>query len=488
MGLKLIFTCFLLVGSLVTFGQPASFYKVFSGTGYDKGEGLTQLEDSSYLITGSTSSFSEGPSQMLLLNIDKNGDYIWSNAYGGEEYEEGKRVFSIPNYGHYIVGTSNSGTSHDFDAYVVFTDSYGVQQWDKFIDYGAWERVHNAMMFPDSSIVVVGETDSTENGNTDFYMFRMKYDGTVLWTKKWGSSGNDVVKGITAITDTSFAICGTKYIEDSLLNKSYVGTFYLDGTTVWEKYFGEKGSSELNDIHNYSTVLMTVGQLMDVGDVNWQYHRLNVLMNGDLFTEENFQGGGSTRYSAFIQYTATDKLFVLRQIADPNFPSFPEGEDVILSRYGTYFSWENYDRTYSNIGQDQANQIIATKDGMAAFVGFHSYYAGGGNSLFIVKIGDDTNYPANSTSPQIFDLVSVFENQNLLEASAFPNPFNNELKLRLPDNCIAEVEIYNEMGQLIRSFTQENNLVSIATEDLSNGVYFLRISSDLGNASIKVVK
>lgn len=473
---------------MISLGQPASFYKVFSGTGYDKAEGLTQLEDSSYLITGSSSSFSDGPSQTFLLNIDKNGEYLWSNAYGGEEYEEGKRVFSIPNYGHYIIGTSNSGISHDFDAYVVFTDPAGVQQWEQFFDYGAWERVHNALMFPDSSIVVIGETDSTETGNTDFYMFRMKHDGTVLWTKKWGSSGNDVLKGITAITNTSFAICGTKYIEDSLLNKSYVGTFNLDGTTVWEKIFGEKGSSELNDIHHYNTVLMTVGQLKDIDDENWQYHRLNVLMNGDLFTEENFQGGGSSRFGAFIQYTSTNKLFVLRQLEDPDFPTYADGEDVVLSRYSAFFSWENYDRTYSNLGQDQANQIIATKDGMAAFVGFHSYYAGGGNCLFIVKIGDDSNYPYNSTSPQIYDLVSVLENKNLLEVSAFPNPFNSELKLRLPDNCRAEVKIYNEFGQLIRSFTQENNLVSIATDDLSNGVYFLEVSSDLGNASIKVVK
>ena len=79
--------------TVVGFSQPASFYKVFSGNGYDEAQGLTQLVDSSYLITGSSSSFENAPNQAFLMNLDKQGNYLWSKSYGGSEFEEGKTRF-----------------------------------------------------------------------------------------------------------------------------------------------------------------------------------------------------------------------------------------------------------------------------------------------------------------------------------------------------------------------------------------------------------
>ena len=54
---RLIVLIFSVVCSCTAFSQSSSFYKVFSGNGYDAAQGLTQLPDSSYLLTGSSSSF-----------------------------------------------------------------------------------------------------------------------------------------------------------------------------------------------------------------------------------------------------------------------------------------------------------------------------------------------------------------------------------------------------------------------------------------------
>ena len=104
----LLLPAFLL--TLTCLGQPG-FYKVYSGTGYDRGEGVAQLPDSGYVVTGTSSSFDEAPSQAFLLRIDKLGNYVWSQAYGGPEFEEGKRVLPVPGHGYYVVGTSSSGAS-----------------------------------------------------------------------------------------------------------------------------------------------------------------------------------------------------------------------------------------------------------------------------------------------------------------------------------------------------------------------------------------
>ena len=47
-----------------------SFYKVYSGNGYDRAHGIAQLPDSSYIVTGTSSSFQNAPSQAFLLKLD----------------------------------------------------------------------------------------------------------------------------------------------------------------------------------------------------------------------------------------------------------------------------------------------------------------------------------------------------------------------------------------------------------------------------------
>ena len=67
-NLKVVFLSILC--SAFTLSSQVSFYKYFSGTGYDTGQGLAQLEDSSYIVTGLSGSFGED-SEAFLLKLSK---------------------------------------------------------------------------------------------------------------------------------------------------------------------------------------------------------------------------------------------------------------------------------------------------------------------------------------------------------------------------------------------------------------------------------
>jgi hypothetical protein len=56
--IKAIFLFFFLIPFMVS--SQTEFYKIYTNNGYDFGQGIVQLEDSSYVITGSSSSFVEG--------------------------------------------------------------------------------------------------------------------------------------------------------------------------------------------------------------------------------------------------------------------------------------------------------------------------------------------------------------------------------------------------------------------------------------------
>ncbi|MFM7637573.1 MAG: hypothetical protein ACKO5W_06875, partial [Crocinitomicaceae bacterium] len=65
--LAILIFCF----GATSFAQT-SFYRLYSGSGNDKGEDVVQLEDSSYVIVGSSSSWDDNQAAFM-LHVDSIG-------------------------------------------------------------------------------------------------------------------------------------------------------------------------------------------------------------------------------------------------------------------------------------------------------------------------------------------------------------------------------------------------------------------------------
>ena len=83
-----------------------SFFRNYSDDSYDFGQGIVQLEDSSYVIAGTSGSFI-GNGQAFLMKVDSLGVRKWSNHFGGVESEWGRRVLYKQNFGFFLCGHSN---------------------------------------------------------------------------------------------------------------------------------------------------------------------------------------------------------------------------------------------------------------------------------------------------------------------------------------------------------------------------------------------
>ena len=113
--MKIVFVLFPVLAS-----AQISFYRNYSDNSYDFGQGVVQLEDSSYVITGTSGSFT-GHGQAFLMLVDSVGNRKWSNHFGGSENEWGRRVLHQDNFGYFVCGHSNSFGSGDYDFYLVKT-------------------------------------------------------------------------------------------------------------------------------------------------------------------------------------------------------------------------------------------------------------------------------------------------------------------------------------------------------------------------------
>jgi hypothetical protein len=78
--------------------------KTYGGTENDYGLAVRHTADDCYIITGQTSSFGSGLSNLCLIKADANGDTIWTRVWGGNWSEIGISVEQTPDCGYIITG------------------------------------------------------------------------------------------------------------------------------------------------------------------------------------------------------------------------------------------------------------------------------------------------------------------------------------------------------------------------------------------------
>jgi len=75
-------------------------------------------------------------------------------------------------------------------------------------------------------------------------------------------------------------------------------------------------------------------------------------------------------------------------------------------------------------------------------------------------------------------LVVKFPETPEIEASLFPNPFEDELLVNIRLDADIEMRVYTAIGQLIYTVKPETEEMSIQTNDWHTGIYFVSFSAN----------
>ena len=86
------------------------------------------------------------------------------------------------------------------------------------------------------------------------------------------------------------------------------------------------------------------------------------------------------------------------------------------------------------------------------------------------------------------DFVLSDNNLFLEKINIFPNPANGFWNVSSKDATIIKVEIYNIQGQLVLSTQPKSNFEKISSEGFISGMYLLKVTTEKGNKTFKVLK
>ena len=459
------------------------FYKLYSGSGFDKGEDVLALPDSSFLVAGSSGSWEEN-AQGFLMKIDQNGAYQWSQAYGAQETEEIKRVFHRPGVGYYLAGMSNSWSSGDYDPMLVFTDLNGNQQWIKTYQHPSWERIHDGVQTIDSGFVLVGERQAMLAGSADVLLLRLDQFGDTLWTKTIGTAGDDRAYSILRTLDSSYIVGGEWYVADSSCAKGFVCKISDAGQLMWFDTLGNNsGPYAVLDLTLTPFGYQFAGYHIISNDNHDKFSGM-IAIDGSITAQNAPIDGAMISNDIIQQITYVQQLDACAQgIQVQNQGTYPESFDLNIgygdALFGYWLGWPVC--AILNQGYDYCGNIKPTLDGGFVAVGMNSVIVdgqnqlNGGSNVFVLKVnGDGSAYVQTDTvftTNQLVGLKPAFEGSKVL---LFPNPVSTDLMVDWPGNEAKSIELYNAQGVLLLKET------AVAPYDIpmttfANGLYLLKL-------------
>ncbi len=185
--------------------------KTYGGKGNDNGWAVRQTDDGGFIILGFTDSFGNGGMDVYLVKTDPEGDVIWTKTFGSEKDEFGWDIRTTQDNGFIIAAQTNGYGNGDIDAYLIKTDSLGIEEWSNTFGGKKVDRIFSVQPTHDGGFIAGGITYSYDNvgpNDRDGYLIKTDFSGKQEWYKTFGKNNYDVVHSVDLTNDGGFILTG----------------------------------------------------------------------------------------------------------------------------------------------------------------------------------------------------------------------------------------------------------------------------------------
>jgi hypothetical protein len=305
------------IGKIEKHPRGDTFYRTFGGTLLDYGYFVQQTSDGGYILTGETSSYGAGRSDVWLIKTDSDGNKEWDKTFGGKSDDCGYCVRQTSDGGYIITGKTHSSGAGMGDVWLIKTDSVGNMLWNKTFGGSYNEEGKCIQLTSDGGYIIVGIG----------WLIKTDSDGNKIWDR---DLGDGVCDSVQQTTDGGYIIAGKLWD---------VGGYVLliktdcDGFIVWNKTFGGLHNDKCHWVQETSDggYILTGGTgKLGFSDV-WL---IKTDSNGNRTWDRKFLYGSC---GFFVQQTSDDGFIITGE----NYGSFGGFLYVIKTDNRGKLEWEN---------------------------------------------------------------------------------------------------------------------------------------------------
>jgi hypothetical protein len=455
--------------------------------------GQTETSTSSVIATPNAHQTSFGGwVDAFLIKFDQNGVRQWATFYGGPQTDYAANCATDVTGNIYLTGITLNSTgttiatsgAHQplsggsIDNFLVKFNTNGTRLWGTYYGGNATDYSGGCNTDSNGNVYICGRTESTSGITTasghqtthgggsfpdDGFLVKFDSNGVRQWGTYYGGTYNDYIYAcvidnlgnvfaVGKAVSTSANVISTpgshKYISDA--DDGFIVKFNSNGIRLWGTYYGGSGT---DDVSNCA-----------------------VAPNGDIYVT------GTTDSDDTVGIATSDGYQI----------SLKGGKDAFLVKFNTN-GQRLYGTYYGGVGSPEThggNCAIEHNGGV--------YLAGATGSRDSLSIATpNSQQPSHGGSMWDGFLVKFYDNsivglneliKNEIVVEVFPNPSAGIITVGLPpDLKEAKGYLLNSVGQVLierncSDYTEFN------FKEQPSGIYFLRINSDNGVKTFKLVK
>lgn len=349
-------------------------YGPITGYSYQKTGDMIKTSDGGYIIVGDSQlgDWPDGPISMFSLKIDSLGNKLWQKRYN---YTVGNsteiRIQQHTNGGYIICGGNN----------LMKITNEGDLVWHKKGDYMLEETFNGIAINQDGTIYTVGHAASDSSNNVVEALLS-KYDanGHVIWRNRYSPTTREQFYDIKRIANNELLVAGTTSEPNA---DFWVLKLRGDGSIIWDKqYYGQgyafpkhiiqtkEGKIVLTGYHlgTYSRTFLYVQMLDESGNHLWAYPFHTNASRGYYVSETNdnslvVTGGNQLTYTAeaaLFKFDKTGNLIWEKYYQE--FATYLFNKTVIPTADGGYIINSQKSKAYNTSPETNEIYLFKTDD------------------------------------------------------------------------------------------------------------------------------
>jgi hypothetical protein len=395
--------------------------KQFGTSAEDVGLGIAiDPSDSSVYITGATGGALNGQTHageddIFLTKLSSDGTLLYTKQFGTSGSDAGYGIAVNPSDSSvYITGATGgalNGQTHagEDDIFLMKLSSDGTLLYTKQFGTTSWEGALGIAIDPsDSSVYLTGATGGALNGQThagkeDIFLIKISADGTLIYTKQFGTTSWDAGWSI-AIDPIDSSVYITGSTGDALNGQTYAGKVDIflmklssDGTLIYTKQFGTRLGADIgwsiaiNPIDSSVYIAgETAGGLVgddDNDDEGMYIFVLKLSSNGDLIYTKQLRTNSDGMTALSID-PGDSSVYITGNTRD-----FQDSAIILmkLSSDGTLL----YTKQFGTSSDDAGLGIVVEPGGSSVYITGYTYGAWNGqknageDDFFLLKVSSD---------------------------------------------------------------------------------------------------
>ncbi|QNF32138.1 T9SS type A sorting domain-containing protein [Adhaeribacter swui] len=244
--------------------------KTIGGNNDDVFQSLLQTKDGGYILFGYSSSglsgdksqASNGNYDYWVVKLKADGSKEWDRTYGGNNQDIAFSIQQTSNGGYVLAGYSDSNISGDKsqdgkgseDYWVIKIKANGSKEWDRTFGGNSQDALASVKQTSDGGYIlggssysgVSGDKTQSSRGNNDYWVVKLKADGTKEWDRTIGGNSDDNLSSVQQTNDGTYILGGSSYsgISGNKTHSSKGGNDYwivklnTNGSYAWDKTIG----------------------------------------------------------------------------------------------------------------------------------------------------------------------------------------------------------------------------------------------------------